>query len=107
MLNAFPDFFLYNINFFRYNALELQNQVSTIEIELQITNKNLNNLRSKEDKTIYGTIVQLVLPMCTVHGKLELTNTSLYFYADGFSEAGLDSKTNARAASNNIDRDGK
>ena len=44
--------------------------------------------------------------MCTVHGKLELTNTSLYFYADGFSEAGLDSKTNARAASNNIDRDG-
>ena len=40
---------------------------------------------SKREETSFATVAQLVLPMCTVHGRIELTSSALYFYADGFA----------------------
>ena len=54
----------------------------------------------EESGTEFATVAQLVLPMCTVHGRLELTDVSVYFYADGIAGAGLDDHM---AASKQID----
>jgi hypothetical protein len=67
-----------------YDSNDLQRQASTVRAELAFKHQELDASR-KEEEASFATVAQLVLPMCTVHGRIELTKTSLYFYADGFA----------------------
>jgi len=81
----------------RKRKKELEQQASTLRAELAFNHQTVG--LSKQEETCFATVAQLVLPMCTVHGRIELTSTSLYFYADGFAGAGLD---NEMAASKQV-----
>ena len=81
----------------RKRQKELEQQASTLRAELAFNHQTVG--LSKREETCFATVAQLVLPMCTVHGRIELTSTSLYFYADGFAGAGLD---NEMAASKQV-----
>ena len=41
--------------------------------------------RNKNEKITFGTIAELILPMCVVRGRLELSAEALYFYGEGFA----------------------
>lgn len=78
-----------------------------IESELAFSHRTVAAARAlreskgeEESGREFATVAQLVLPMCTVHGRLELTEVAIYFYADGIAGAGLDDHM---AASNQID----
>ena len=49
--------------------------------------------RNKNEKITFGTIAELILPMCVVKGRLELSAEALYFYGEGFGGAGQDTSS--------------
>ena len=48
---------------------------------------------NKNEKITFGTIAELILPMCVVKGRLELSSEALYFYGEGFGGAGQDTSS--------------
>ena len=49
--------------------------------------------RNRNEKITFGTIAELILPMCVVKGRLELSAEALYFYGEGFGGAGQDTSS--------------
>ena len=49
--------------------------------------------KGKNEKITFGTIAELILPMCVVKGRVELSSEALYFYGEGFGGAGQDTSS--------------
>jgi hypothetical protein len=45
------------------------------------------------EKITFGAIAELILPLCVVQGRVELSSEALYFYGEGFGGAGQDTSS--------------
>jgi hypothetical protein len=49
--------------------------------------------KSLGEKITFGTIAELILPLCVVQGRVELSSKAMYFYGEGFGGAGQDTSS--------------
>ena len=57
---------------------------STLNIEAELSSLDLKFTHG--ERVVYSTRVELVLPMCVIEGRFDITPTSLYFFPESFSE---------------------
>ena len=57
---------------------------SPLNIEAELSNLDLKFTHG--ERVVYSTRVELVLPMCVIEGRFDITPTSLYFFPESFSE---------------------
>ena len=59
---------------------------SPIAYDIEEEMNNLDLKYTHGERVIYTTHMELVLPMCVVEGKVDITPTSVYFYPESFAE---------------------
>ena len=63
-----------------------QGVASPVPLNVETEMSNMEMKFTHGERVVYSTRVELVLPMCVIEGRFDITPTSLYFFPEAFSE---------------------